>query len=110
MRYLLLLLLTGLVLAQEATTVAELFDTRKAHDGKQVLLGGTIKSYAEKADRTVFLLTDEGKIVSVFYPKKAGYANNEKAIVTGTFYLEKKLGGKVMTNVLEATSITPSQE
>ena len=104
------LLLTALALTQEATTVGDLFAARQKQDGHKVLLGGTIKSYSETAERTVFLLTDEGKMVSVFLPKKAGYKNGEKAIVTGTFYLEKKLGGKVMSNVIEATNIEPSQE
>lgn len=107
---LIFLSLAALAGAQESTTVPELFNTRQQHDGKQVTLGGTIKGYSEKPDQTIFLLTDSGKIVSVFLPRKAGYSNGEKAIVTGTFFVEKKLGNQVMTNVVEATSIEPSQE
>lgn len=109
-RAFLALALAATVVAQEATTVAELFGARQQSDGKHVLVGGLIKGYSEQPDRTTFLLMDEGKLVSVYLPRKAGYANGEKAIVTGTFHMEKKLGGKVMTNVIEATHMEPAQE
>ncbi|MCE7869244.1 hypothetical protein DYH09_02580 [bacterium CPR1] len=110
MRTLLFCLLMAAALAAETLTVPDLFAGREKYSGQEVLVGGTIKGYAEKPEQTSFLLFDSGKAVSVYLPRAAGYANNEKAIVRGTFHLEKKLGGRIFTNVIEATSIEPSQE
>lgn len=104
--WLTLAMFLGLAALAAPLSLQELMTDRKAYDGKIVTVTGTVKSYYEKEDFSSCLLFDNGKACSLYIPGKAGLANEQRARVTGTFWLAKKIGDRHFSNVVEVTEIS----
>ncbi len=101
----LLVALLALAALAETTTLQALMADRPGFDAKTVTVTGTVKSYFEKDDYSSCLLFDNGKACSLYFTGRAGLANEQKVTVTGTFSLEKKLGTRNFSNVIEVTQV-----
>ena len=98
-------LFLAIVALADPVTLQALMADRPAYDGKVITVTGTVKSYFEKEDFSSCLLFDSGKACSLHIVGKAGFANEQKVTVTGTFSQSKMIGTRNYSNVIEVNEV-----
>lgn len=92
--------------------VGELMKSPAKYDKKVVSVTGKILQYQERVAKTsqkpytVFKLTDGKVTVNVYLRNRPAtkVKNGDKATVTGTFALEKKVGNNTFKNEIDASN------
>lgn len=106
--FFMLLFIVVVAIAQEQVTVQALLNDGKKYDRKQVVLVGNVTDLKEKVSRKgnpyfTFKIGEGKQIISVFNYGKAPVKEGDRVKVTGTFFVEKRVGYAVYHNEIDVT-------